>query len=579
MWQNEAFFHSVLVELFPASIKTIKGTKWGYIDNKGAFKIKQTFDYAMDFQANGLAVVEKAGKRGIINRYGQFIVQPKYDSISQFSEGRAQIIDSQGFKVIDEKGRVLTTKSYSYIGTYENGRALFTETTENGQNLYGYLDRQGKEVIPAKYLQANDFQKDHAVVQISENEYGLINRDGKITNYYSYPFVGNLGDGLLAFKETQDGKFGYIDKNGHVIIAPKFTWAQPFEYDFAVVNMSEDYTNEYGLINKSGNFVISPNFNDINILGKNRLAIGKPIMKGQPFYGSKYALATTEGNVLTDYMFTTILPFQKGVASVTTGEKTFFINKNGQTVQGLPIINGNGSLFLEGDVIKANVDQRISYYDRSGNIIWKQNRVIPLNNQFKVIEKKYKPNKDYLVYYPQIAGMVNSETQLEVNDKLKKLAQVKPVQADIQLEASYTGDFSIEFFRDQLLVLEIEGYDYPFGAAHGMPYKVYPHINLKTGDFYELKDLFKDDSDYVKVLSDIIDEQIKTDPEYSYVFPDTYKGIRADQPFYVDEEALYIYFPPYEIAPYAAGFPTFKILYDEIMSLIDIEGEFWRSYH
>lgn len=89
-----------------------------------------------------------------------------------------------------------------------------------------------------------------------------------------------------------------------------------------------------------------------------------------------------------------------------------------------------------------------------------------------------------------------------------------------------------------------------------------------------LADLFKKDSDYLKVLSDIIAGQIEHDKQYSYVFPDAYKGISADQPFYINDEFIYIYFAPYEIGPYAAGFPTFKIPYEEINDIIDTQGEF-----
>jgi hypothetical protein len=159
------------------------------------------------------------------------------------------------------------------------------------------------------------------------------------------------------------------------------------------------------------------------------------------------------------------------------------------------------------------------------------------------------------------------------------LSQVKNVPANVQLEASYTGDFSVEFFKKNLLVLELDAYDFPFGAAHGMPSRVYPHIDLVSGSFYELKDLFKRNSNYVKVLSDIIGNQIKTDPQYEYVFPDTYKGIKPDQPFYVDENNLYIYFTPYEIAPYAAGFPTFKIPFKDIASIINEQGSFWKAFN
>lgn len=112
-----------------------------------------------------------------------------------------------------------------------------------------------------------------------------------------------------------------------------------------------------------------------------------------------------------------------------------------------------------------------------------------------------------------------------------------------------------------------------------MPSKIYPHIDLVSGKFYELKALFKLNSNYVKVLSDNIGEQIKNNPEYSYVFPDAYKGIQEDRPFYVGKDALYIYFYPYEIAPYATGFPTFKIPYKDIMNIINANGEFWRAFN
>lgn len=579
IWISEGLFSNVMASLYPVSSKTVTGVKWGYMNPRGKIQIKQIFDQAMDFQANGIAVVSVNGRYGLINHGGNYVVEPIYDSISDFSEGRAQVIDNDGFKIINTSGKVLTSKAYSFIGSFENGRALFGEALGDGQYLYGFLDRQGKEVVPAEFLTANEFQDDKAVVQLPSKEYALINKNGKVLHKYPYPFVGNLGEGLLAFKETEDGKFGYIDVKGTIVIPPKFTSAMPFEYGRAIVNMAEDYGEDYGLIDREGKFIYPPVYNDIHHLGKNRVAIGKAIKEGSPFYGSNYALGTTDGKVLTEFKYLTILEFKEGVASVTTGQETFFIDKLGKMAKGLPILNGEGTLTLEGDLIKANIDQRTTYYDRSGNIVWRQNKIIPISQRYKVIERKYKPNKDYLVYYPQINGMNDIDAQQKVNEELKSLSQIKPVQPNIQLDSSYTGDFSIKFYKDQLLVIEIEGYDYPFGAAHGMPYRVYAHINLMNGDLYKLADLFKKDSDYVKVVSDIIAKQIKEDDTYSYVFPDSYKGIKADQPFFVDIETLSIFFEPYEIGPYAAGFPTFKIPFDEIMDIINTEGEFWKSFH
>ena len=160
-------------------------------------------------------------------------------------------------------------------------------------------------------------------------------------------------------------------------------------------------------------------------------------------------------------------------------------------------------------MIKANVDQRLLYVNRAGQIIWRQNTIVPLQPPYRVREEKYKPNIDYLVYYPQVEGLTDQAAQLALNLKVRNLSQVKPIPPDQKLDYSYTGDFDITFYQQQLLQLQLTGYNYPFGAAHGMPTMIYAIINLTSGQLYELKDLFKPNSDYVKVLSQIVGDQIK----------------------------------------------------------------------
>lgn len=566
-------------KLYPASIKTKNGTKWGYINKNGEFIINPIYDYAQDSQENGLAVVEIDNLQGLINNKGEYIIKPKYGTITEFSEGRAAVVDEEGFKVINEAGEELTSKPYSFIGRFSDGRALFSGTDKNGKYLYGYLNRDGKEVISLTYETGSDYKDGKAIVKLKENNYELIDVNGNVINSYNYEFVGNMSEGLLVFQEKPGDKYGFIDEKGNVIIPPKFSSAQPFSQGRAVVNMSEDYLNAYGLIDRSGSFIIKPQYNDIIILGEDRVAVGEAIKKDEPYIGSKYAIADTNGTFLTDFLYYGISEYANGVASAYDDKYTFFIDKKEEMVKDLPKVEGSGILTIDGDIIKAVVDYRTYYLDKSGKIVWKQNSIIPLDKDRKIQEVKYKPNKDYLVYYPQLQGINDKYVEKQVNDKLAKLSSLKEVEPNKQLDYSYLGDFSVEFFKDNILVLELDGYEYYFGAAHGMPSRVYPAINLVTGEFYELKDLFKENSDYVKVISDIIGQEIKNNSKYSYVFPDTYKGIKANQPFYVDEEALYIYFAPYEIAPYAAGFPTFKIPFKDIADIVNTNGSFWRAFH
>jgi hypothetical protein len=572
-------FRFIGTALYPASIKTINGVKWGYIDDTGNLRIKPQYDLVYEFQDNGLAIVEYSNLYGIIDESGKYLVEPSYDSISQFSEGRATVITKDGFGIIDERGRLLTQKSYSYIGSFKNQRAIASGTDNEGRYVYGYLDLEGREIIPIKYEGANDFKEGRALVKVSDNNYALINPNGEVLKSYKYYFVGDVGEGLMAYQSSSDSKYGFIDTNGNIVIPPKFTGTQPFEYGRAIVNMGEDFGNKFGLIDKSGRFLIEPNYNNIDLLGENRVAVGKAVDEGKPYMGSKFAIADINGKFLTDFIYESVLQYENGLASASDGSNTFFIDVNGIRIKNLPSIEGSGTLALEGNIIKVNADLRTFYLDKSGKVIWRQNTVIPLRDPVRIVEGKFNPNKNYLVYYPQIEGMKNKAAQQRVNQKLRELSQIKEIDRDAQLDYSYTGDFNVEFFKKNLLVLELYGYEYPFGAAHGMPTKVFAHIDLVTGSIYELKDLFKPDGDYVKVLSDIIDTQIKEDDQNMYIFPDSYKGIAVDQPFYVSQDALYIYFAPYEIAAFAAGFPTFKIPFSQIASIINTGGEFWREFN
>ncbi|WP_173275986.1 WG repeat-containing protein [Paenibacillus sp. NEAU-GSW1] len=565
--------------LYPIAVKTTSGTKWGYINNSGAVAIRPQYEYANPFQFDA-AVVQLNDKQGLIDRTGAYVAKPIYGYIGNFSEGRAPVITGSSYRLMNEDGDLVGRKGYSYMAEMHDGRAVISESKPEGESLYGYIDRQANEVIPPVYLDAGDFANKRAVVKVKVNEYALLQPDGKKLATYAYPYVGQPGDGYLAFRATDNGKTGYLNERGQVVIEPRFSSAMPFHGGRAIVNIAEDYTNQYGVIDQQGREVIKPGYNEIRDLGNERFAVGNAINEEEPFIGSVFAIFDSSGRKLTEFIYTDVGQFHHGLASATNGNETFFIDASGKAAQGFPRYDGSGTLTLMDDgIIQASIDQRTLYTLRNGRVVWQPSTIIPLRSPYRVKEQKYKPNPNYLVYYPVVEGMSDANAAAKVNQKLRELSLVKPIDPDADLNYSYNGDFDVAWFKKDLLVLELTGYNYPFGAAHGMPTQIYSHINVSDGSMYELKDLFKQDSDYVAILSEIVGNQIKNDPQYDYIFPDSYTGIKADQPFFVTEHALHLYFEPYEIAPYAAGFPTFVVPYAQIEAILDKKGAFWRSFN
>jgi hypothetical protein len=568
------------VDLYPALTNTKHGSFYGYINSDGKFIISPTFSSATNFNENKLAIVCKYDHCGVINTNGEYVVQPVYDSIEPFVESRAVYVQGDVMGVIDEFGNIITKKPYTFVDSYSDSLALVSTKTPTGEYLYGYIDRDGNEVIPSNYVEGSDFKNNYALVKDRNGTYKVIDKRGVVFTTFPYKFIDNYNENVFTFSETLGGLIGYVDIYGRVLIKPKYTSASPVKDGYMVVSASPNSLGNYGVITLSDHIVYPFIYDDIRYVGENRFALG--LSRGNNnniFMNNIYSLGNNKGTTLTDFKFLHIENFKDGLASAYDIQNSFFIELNGRISRNLPIVKGSGTLDFQCNIIYANIDNIPYYISKQGDIIYKPNNRVNLNDKYTVIQLKYKPNVDYLVYYPQIQGATPSSVSENINLKLRELSALKAVSNNAVLDYNLYGNFETLFFKKDLYIPEINTYNYPFGAAHGLTTRSTPNINLKTGEFYSISDLFSCTTNWVNELNSIIRNMIKTDPQYSYVYEDGFKGITSNQNFYVDENNLYIYFPPYDIAPYVAGFVTFKIPFKDIDHLLCKKGSFYNSFN
>lgn len=126
------------------------------------------------------------------------------------------------------------------------------------------------------------------------------------------------------------------------------------------------------------------------------------------------------------------------------------------------------------------------------------------------------------------------------------------------------ANYTVALNEKGFLCLLFEDYLYT-GGAHGMTTRSGYLVDVKTGKTYEtLKDLFKDGTDYVSLLSAEVKKQFD---ESGLPLLQPFERIRPDQGFYIKDGDLVIYTDLYEYTPYAAGFPEFRI---PLSSLADV---------
>ena len=84
------------------------------------------------------------------------------------------------------------------------------EIFKDSNGKYGFKNKSGEIVIPAKYQQANNFREGLARFRL-DNKWSFVDKTGKEVIPINYQSVSDFYDGLAMV--ILDNKWGFIDKN------------------------------------------------------------------------------------------------------------------------------------------------------------------------------------------------------------------------------------------------------------------------------------------------------------------------------------------------------------------------------
>ncbi|MBK8223532.1 MAG: WG repeat-containing protein [Candidatus Obscuribacter sp.] len=213
---------------------------WGYLDTSGHWIVSPKFKFAKPFQ-NGFALVspvgngqnhnsvtfiDRSGKQldkefysgqsfegeyaavsvrqnqevlwGLIDRAGQWVVEPKFSRIGPLIDSTRLLYDKDLVGVFSGR-RIAVQPVYKYIGRFSNGLAPFQAA---GSKLYGFLSTDGRVAVPAKFAFAGTFSEGLAAVR-------------------TYPS-----------KPEKQAKIGFIDSHGVFRISPVLGGSDPSNPEF-----------------------------------------------------------------------------------------------------------------------------------------------------------------------------------------------------------------------------------------------------------------------------------------------------------------------------------------------------------
>ncbi len=145
-----------------------------------------------------ICVKESDQKWGYINIKGDYVIPPQFDNATPFSD---------------------------------NGLAMVLVDSH-----YGYVNKKGKMVIAPKFDNAVPFVGGVAVVATEDGAPSLINASGRVIREFKEArYIEMFTPDGLALMLTNDGKFGYINDKGKVVIPPEYSEASTFSEGYAFV--------------------------------------------------------------------------------------------------------------------------------------------------------------------------------------------------------------------------------------------------------------------------------------------------------------------------------------------------------
>jgi hypothetical protein len=285
------------------AVKSI-ANKWGFINEKGNEIIPFEYTTVGQFYY-GLCRVEKNGQQLVINKSGDVVLN--HQDVYLYSIGLLKL-------------NALQDKTYTYridsLTTIIPVNEEFVKIRKG--NKYGLINTKGETIFPIVYTEISignssttfGVLKDKQwKVQAGASTYSVDKKIISIQGFYND----------YAGMKYNNGKFGFIDNQGKIRVAPQYDQIRPFENEIAVIQLN----GKWGIINKYESFVAQPYYDSISAF-KNKVAV--VIEKGV------YYLIDNTGKILTPEGYSSITLTSGGNYLLIKNNLKGIANSNGKEI-------------------------------------------------------------------------------------------------------------------------------------------------------------------------------------------------------------------------------------------------------
>ncbi|OLN21359.1 hypothetical protein BTO30_15470 [Domibacillus antri] len=272
---------------------------------------------------------------------------------------------------------------------------------ENGYKVVAKID-ENLELTP----NGDTFSEDLLVVRDANDleKYGVVNKNGEMVIAPQFSYISSFNEGLAVAQQAGSDTYGFIDKTGEWVIEPQFSSASQFSEGLAFVQYQGE---NYIYIDKNGDRMIELNYESISMqVGANSIGFSEGLAPAHPENGTRLmGFIDKKGNWVIEPKFLFVSKFSEGLALAEDSESSLFgfIDQTGEWVI-QPQYNqsqidsftlGVGySKFSEGLALLEGDNEKFGYIDKTGNWVIEQKFDSPHHFSGGLAMVTYDPDDD-----------------------------------------------------------------------------------------------------------------------------------------------------------------------------------------
>ena len=237
------------------------GGRWGFVNEKGSQTVSAKFTVVGEYSADGIApVVDQEGEAYYIDSQGnKKKVILNIENVQQLGmiEGDLfALYNGKDWGFYNSEG-VCVFGGYEQVSNIGNGvAACMKDGKWTLRNAKGE-DLTGKTYTGVVMDEKKIVYRNSRLFVEADGGYHMIDIDGKVQNKEKYQDVRIFNDTTYAAVKV-NGKWGFADKNGKLVISAQYEDARSFANGMAAVKID----GQWGFIDLEGNVVIQPQFAD-----------------------------------------------------------------------------------------------------------------------------------------------------------------------------------------------------------------------------------------------------------------------------------------------------------------------------